>query len=119
MVSKEAINSAINNHVIWKRRLISAIESGKSEFQVAKVQKDNVCEFGKWLESLSAIDRSSTDFQTVKELHSSFHKTAANVLDLALKGQKESAMEKFNFNGTFGAISSKLTVALSNWKKKV
>ncbi|MBK7105449.1 MAG: CZB domain-containing protein [Ignavibacteriae bacterium] len=119
MVTKEALNSAINNHSIWKRRLISAIETGKSEFQTAIVQKDNVCEFGKWLESLPSIEKGTEDFQKVKDLHSKFHKSAASTLGLALTGKRDAAMEELNFSGTFGEISSKLSVALGNWKKKL
>ncbi|MFZ1288856.1 MAG: CZB domain-containing protein [Melioribacteraceae bacterium] len=119
MVSKEAINSAINNHSIWKRRLIEAIDSGKSEFQVSTVEKDNVCEFGKWLSGLTAMAKGSEDFKKVNELHSQFHIAAASVLDLALRSKKEAAKDQLNFNGSFGEISSKLTVALSNWKKKL
>lgn len=65
------------------------------------------------------MDKNSDEYKKVTELHTAFHKTAAVVLDLALKGKKDDAKEALNFNGIFGEVSSRLAVALGKWKKNL
>ena len=71
MLNKEEIDKAIGAHGMWKTRLKQAIETGKSEVSVETIRQDNQCNFGKWLygSTLSAADKSSAQYKTVRELH--------------------------------------------------
>ena len=119
MITKESIDAALTAHSQWKKRLQEAVEKGKSEFQVNVVQKDNACQFGQWLNTLSGNDTKSEDFIKVKHLHAEFHKTAASILELALSDKKPEALKKLEFGGAYGQITGKLVLALNSWKNKI
>jgi hypothetical protein len=112
----DEINKAIGAHAMWKQRLRQAIDSSGSEFTVERVRPDNLCDFGKWLYSLSITDQQSTHWKTVKELHAKFHIEAARVLDLALKGKKQEAEKALNLGSDFAKASADLTTAMMKWK---
>lgn len=114
----EAINNAIGAHAEWKQRLRQAIDTGKSEWSVEKVNPDNLCVFGKWLYSLPESDRQGENWKAVRELHAAFHKEAAQVLDLALRGIKDDAKKRMAFESAYAKISAKLTWEMMEWKKK-
>jgi hypothetical protein len=119
MASIEELNKAIGAHGTWKSLLMGAVETGKFETPVDVLQQDSQCAFGKWLygPTLSAADKNSTHYQTVKELHAAFHKTAATVARLALAGKKTEANAMMNVGGEYASISQKLTMAMMEWKK--
>ena len=119
MVSKESIDNALNAHSKWKARLLEAIKESKSDFKVEEVQKDNACEFGKWLYSLPESDKRIADELEIKELHANFHKVAASILGLAVKGSKNLAMAKMEFGGDYGKTTGKLVFALTKWKDRL
>lgn len=117
----EQINKAIGAHGMWKQRLRSAIESGKSEFTIADTGRDNLCEFGKWLygTSLSAADKASVEYKLVRDLHARFHQSAAKVLSRALAGDRAGAEASIGNAGEFTSVSADLTRAMMGWKAKV
>lgn len=117
MVDQAMITKAIGAHGMWKERLKKAIATGQSEFQVAGVQVDNGCEFGKWLYSLPGSDRMSPGGKAVVDLHAKFHKEAARVLGMALAGQKAEADKAIGFGSDFAKISGDLTKAMMMWQK--
>ncbi|MGA7722535.1 MAG: CZB domain-containing protein [Ignavibacteriaceae bacterium] len=119
MITKEAIDSALTAHSLWKKRLQEAIEKGKSEFKVEEVKKDNACQFGKWLYSLPDADKKSREYEKIKSLHAEFHKTAASILKLGLSSRKEEALKRLEHGGDYGRITGKLVLALNDWKNKL
>jgi hypothetical protein len=116
LVTKTNIDSALTAHDFWKKRLRNAIEYGTSEYKPEVVEKDHTCQFGLWLYSLSEEDKSTEDFEKVKDLHAQFHKVAANILELAITDKKEEALKQMDFGGAYSKVSSKLIVALHEWK---
>jgi hypothetical protein len=119
MVTKEDLDNALSTHALWKKRLQEAIENGKSEFQVSVVQKDNACQFGQWLYNFSEQEKQSDDYIKVKDLHAEFHKTAADILQLAINGDKFEALKRIESGGGYSRITGKLIIALNSWKSKV
>ena len=85
MVNLEILEKAIAAHASWKARLRTAVSTGKFDVPVSTVKLDNQCEFGKWLygPELSASDRQTKNYRTVKQLHAQFHLDAAKVVELA------------------------------------
>jgi methyl-accepting chemotaxis protein len=118
MANVEEIDKAIGAHGLWKTRLKTAIDSGKSEMPVETIREDNQCAFGKWLygPSLTSADKASSHYKTVKDLHAEFHKTAAHVTELAVSGKKADAQSMMSLNGAYAAVSGKLTQAMLEWK---
>jgi uncharacterized protein YqfB (UPF0267 family) len=119
MLDAKMIDKALLAHKEWKKRLEDAINSGHSDFKPKIVMSDNSCEFGKWLYSLSVVEKSSIDYDKVKKLHAEFHKIAGDILQNAITGNKDEAKTKFSFGGTYGIASSRLCNALYDWKKKL
>ncbi|MFZ5831612.1 MAG: CZB domain-containing protein [Planctomycetota bacterium] len=115
--TNEALDRAVAIHAKWKYRLMDAIESGKSEWRVADVRVDDSCEFGKWLGALPLSDRLSPHAQKVKALHTDFHRTAADVLEMALAGRRAEATAAMALGSRFAEVSSNLTMAVAAWKE--
>jgi len=113
---EQEIVKGIGAHGLWKQRIVDAIKTGQSEWVPGKVRLDNQCEFGKWLYSCSSADKSTGHFEKVKILHADFHKVAAGVLDLALKGNKDEAQSAIAMKSDYRSISSSLTKEMMAWK---
>jgi hypothetical protein len=119
MVTKEAIDAALAAHAQWKKRLQDAVATGQSEFKADTVKKDNACQFGQWLYGLPLDDTKSDDYIKVKAFHADFHKTAGEILEFALTGKKQEAMQKLDTGGSYGAATGKLVLALQAWKARL
>jgi len=119
MSFKEEITKAIGAHGMWKARLMSAIDTGKSDASVTDVAKDNACAFGQWLygSTIDAAAKSSAGFTEVQKLHAEFHKVAAQVLQLALQGKKAEANKMIAHDSAFADVSGRLTSARMRWQK--
>lgn len=116
---KSEIQAAIVAHRIWKERLSTAIELGKSEFLPEIVKTDNNCAFGKWFYNISIEDKKTEYYQSVKEFHAKFHQEAGKILDLALAGKKEEAKKAMEVGSEYSKISSKLIMLLNIWEKSL
>ena len=119
MSMKEAISKGIAAHGMWKQRLIDAIKSGQSEWTPEVVCQDNQCEFGKWLYACSPSEKASPFHGKITQLHADFHKSAAVVLDLALKGQTQEAEQKIGPDSDYKITSATLTKEMMTWKSEL
>jgi methyl-accepting chemotaxis protein len=115
----EEINKAVGAHGIWKSRLKSAIDTGQSDVTPDIAAADNKCAFGKWLYGLPQGMQNSARCQSVKQLHACFHREAASILELALSGEKEQAMESLGDGSSFSDTSTQLTEAMIEWKNEI
>ena len=116
MSTKDAITKGIGAHGLWKQRLLDAIRTGKSEWTPEVVCQDNQCEFGKWLYACSAEEKSSPHYNKIKSLHANFHKSASNVLKLALAGKKSEAEGAVGDGSEYKTVSADLTKEMMSWK---
>ena len=118
MSVQDEIVKAIGAHGLWKGRLMTAINTGKSEFEPAKVCLDNQCDFGRWLYGATLLpkDKTNPQYEVVRKLHGEFHKIAGNVLTLALQGKKEQALALVADGSPFAKLSVELTQAMMKWK---
>jgi hypothetical protein len=116
MNDTEQLNSAIAAHGRWKARLRHAVETGKSELTSEAVRADNLCEFGKWLGSCSAAEKTTERWKKIRALHAEFHKEAARILVLAIAGRKGEAETALALGSPFSKISADLTLALVAWR---
>ncbi len=118
MSTADALDRAIAAQAKWKYRLMEAIDTGKSQWQVGNVRTDHACEFGKWLSDLPLSLRLSDHCQEVRALHAEFHTLAADVLELAIAGRREEATAAMALGSRFAVVSSNLTMAVIAWKKQ-
>ena len=116
MSMRNAIISGIGAHGKWKQCLLNAIATGKSEWTPDIVCQDNQCDFGKWLYSCSSNEQTSPHYNKIKGLHADFHKTAADVLTLALAGKTDDAKKAVDLGSEYVTISGSLTKEMMAWK---
>lgn len=121
MVHIGEIEKAIGAHGKWKADLKHAIQTGHIDTPVETIRMDTQCFFGKWLDgsSLTQVEKASHNYKTVKEHHAEFHKIAAHVAELILTGKKSDAEGMIALGGEYAQISSKLTLAMMEWKKSL
>ena len=115
MINGDQITQALAVHAAWKSRLRRIIECGSSELSREQVQADNRCDFGKWLYSLSEAEKQRDIWATVRSAHAEFHKEAALILDLALKGSRTEALAALAPNSRYGQTSGNLVILLTQW----
>jgi len=114
---QESIDAAIKAHEQWKARLEGVASSGTSDLDPTTVRKDDQCAFGKWLhDEVGAADREHPIYQRVCGYHAAFHGTAADVLELSLKGERIKASVALGFGGQFAKQSTLLESVLREWR---
>jgi len=114
--ASKQIKDGLISHRKWKDRAKAAIETGKSEYTVDFVRRDDTGELGKWLyQTISPEDKASPHYLPVKEIHAKFHIELAKVFDLALKGQKEKATRALGLGSDFARVSMEFDSALIAW----
>jgi hypothetical protein len=111
------IDKAIVAHSKWKMRLKKAIDTGVSDVTPAVAMTDNQCEFGRWLYSIAATERTAKHWNTVQNLHAQFHQVAGSCLHCALSGQRVQAKQMMDLGGPFSRATSQLTTAMIEWKQ--
>ncbi len=112
---KEQVEDAIDMHHTWLFRLKQAVETGRSEYSVANVARDDLCSIGEWLyETMAPELRASPFFAITRERHAVFHRSAARLLSLALAGDPNvtASLER---GGDFQMVSALLLDALEDW----
>jgi hypothetical protein len=110
------VQAAIAAHGIWKARLKQAIVDGHSDFTVDVVIHDNQCDFGRWLYSPACVH--DAHYEVVRRHHAEFHKAAAHVLGLAVRGHKAEAEAAMALGSPYAHVSATLIGELMRWQKE-
>jgi methyl-accepting chemotaxis protein len=112
-MDQELVTTIIAAHGMWKYRLQAAIESGRSDFVPAVVARDDQCALGKCLYGDARAQlRGSSDLEEIRQLHASFHRGAAAVLELALAGKRSEAQDQLASGSEFLRTSATLVQLL-------
>ena len=114
----EQIEDAIQVHCGWADRLKDAIETAHSEMTAAQAARDDLCAFGQWLYGRTIPDYAKTHngWENAVQIHAEFHKCAAEVLDLALAGQRDAALKAMDNASLYTATSVMLVLTLRAWQ---
>jgi len=111
---QDQVGSAIAAHSVWKKRLLTAIETGASDWTPAQVETHDNCTFGEWLASVPDAYHDDT-YQAVHEAHAAFHQCAAKVLEQALSGDPTSASAAIKPGSAYANASFRLISAIAKW----
>jgi hypothetical protein len=118
--SASRLKAAVAAHGAWKVRLLEAVLTGQSTFDVNAAAKDDRCPLGVWLLSDSSPqERQAAAYPVVRDLHSRFHAMAGTVLRQATSGQQQEAARTVAFGGPFDTLSFKLVEALNGWRENL
>ncbi len=107
------IQAAITVHFEWFNRLKAVVAHGSSAFKPEIVRTDNNCDFGKWVHSdMRTVCPNDQVFNEIRQVHAEFHKLAADILTMALRGDKEAATKEIEIGGKLASLSGRLTIIL-------
>jgi methyl-accepting chemotaxis protein len=117
-ISDDFLTKVIAAHGMWKYRLHQAIGSRESATGVEAASADNRCALGQWLYGDGVRAHASyPDFDRVKSLHAQFHRSAGEVLGLALGGRAEEARCMIAPGSAFRELSSSLVTRIDRWRQ--
>jgi Chemoreceptor zinc-binding domain len=102
---------AIEEHSNWNERLHQLMT--KFRLEPNEINKNNECEFGKWLETEGKTRLNQSDYTQIVEFHSHFHRTAADVLQLKYHSKMAQAQVMLGSGGLFSQASSQLLKCLT------
>lgn len=109
-------DDAIKAHAAWKLRLTMLNDgNSKEKLDPSVVERDNVCELGKWLtgEGLTRF-KGMPEFEEIVALHARFHKAAAEVIKRVATGRKYAGSELSD--SEYGKLSSQIIQKLMKMK---
>lgn len=107
-LEKQRAETVVKAHIAWFDRLRKTVETGKSDISPAVAAHDADCEFGRWVHSELRGLCSPGLFQDIARIHADFHRTAAQILALALDGRQAEARAQLAPGSELGALSKRL-----------
>lgn len=118
LVLTQQLRAALAAHELWRSHLVQAALSGRGRMPAAEARRDDLCEFGRWLERIGQLPE-LTQVEGVRQLHRRFHEEAGAVLDLALAGKRGEATRALGPGSRFDEASVRLTAALQDWARSI
>jgi hypothetical protein len=113
---QEQIQKAITAHGVFKVRLGQMVEAGTNEMTAPVASADDQCALGQWLYGgMDPAAKGSPHYQTVKDLHATFHHAAGDIVGLSAAHKRSDALAAMEMGSTFKQASAKLVMALSAW----
>lgn len=112
-------NEAIKAHSAWKMKLSAYLAKPDGSLKAADVEKDNVCELGKWLHGEGTKHNSVAEYAPLVKDHATFHKCAAEVIRKADAGQNMSEEVALGSSSAFATASSNVVGAIMKMKAKL
>jgi len=127
MSLESEITAAIHSHERWKTKLADSIEHGLASADLADVDKDDSCPFGRWLYGLTTPNgltlpkfaRLDPNYIVVQFLHGKFHQCAGQVVQLLAQGRTAEASALMAIDGEYTRTSDQLVAAMLKWKESV
>ncbi len=111
-------DAAIVAHTKWKDRIRKSLAGGE-RLDPTVVGRDNQCDLGKWIESAGASERSLPEFGKLKELHTRFHKVAAETITRAAGLSKEEGEKLVQGASPYVVASAECIRAISALRERV
>jgi Chemoreceptor zinc-binding domain len=114
------VRAAIAAHELWKQRLQVVIDSGHSEIHIRTVHRDDLCALGKWLNGEAhQVPESGLRLRAVRDLHAAFHRSAAEVLALAVNRERVAANAALGEGSEYQRCSDALLQQLADWHRSL
>jgi hypothetical protein len=103
----------VDAHRNWRVRLRSYLDgSSKEKLDASTIEKDDVCQLGKWIYDAKPNMGGEAEFQELVKLHAEFHRTAASVVRTNEAGNKAEAAKMIDGDSAFQRISIKVISAI-------
>lgn len=113
------IDEALHKHAEWKTKFRSAIMKNET-MDVATIEKDNCCDFGKWLYG-DALKRygSLEPYKVCVAKHANFHREAGKVASLINAKKYQEAETALAMQSEYGKATNEVGVAIVRLRKEI
>lgn len=113
---EQTIGNALATHAEWKRRLHTAIATGRCDVSLESAAADDRCTFGHWLHrDVPPMVRKTWDYANVRRRHATLHAEAGRVLEFALSGYDATAAQMMAPNAPFTQALERYEFGLRDW----
>jgi methyl-accepting chemotaxis protein len=109
-------DEAINAHSAWKIKLAMYIRRPDGSIKVGDVCVDNKCALGRWIYGEGAKWSHLPQYETLKEEHARFHRSAGEVVKKADKGENMVEEVALGSTSEFASASSAVVKAILEMK---
>lgn len=109
MVLEKNFSAAIEAHVGYIARLSDRIRNGTAQnLDVARIRRNDLCSFGKWLKTLEPDYGHLPEFKSLLALHDGFHEGVADILALHTDEHYLGTLQKLNQMSDIGGVSGQM-----------
>lgn len=109
----DTFTNAIAAHDEWRAHLRSMISTGVTGIDPREIRREEHCDFGRWLHSRKAKEKSAGHWKSLVALHARFHEATARVVDLVDRRRRAEAITALGPGGDFTLAAADLRNALA------
>lgn len=111
-------DEAIKAHSAWKLKLSTYLRKPDGSLKPNEVQLDNKCALGQWIYGEGAKWSTLSEYTSLKNEHSRFHKAAAEVIKKADSGQDTNEDTALGSKSEFASASNNVVSAIMGIRRK-
>lgn len=109
--------AAMLAHLNWKKRFAAHLD-GWERLDAAMVEKDNLCELGKWIHESTRLSQLA-EFEALKEEHAAFHRAAAEIIRRTNGLPVQQAKRMLETDAAYNAASSSCVTAIATLRDRL
>ena len=113
------LDDAVRAHAAWKQKLAAYLQKPDKSINPSTLEKDNQCDLGKWLYAEGARYASSPGFPELKKEHAGFHRSAADVVRRADRGERVTEELGLGGKSEYSRCSSAVVQAIIKLKQSL
>lgn len=111
------LERALEMHLGWRVRLLQGMRAGDLPAP-ERVADHSLCELGHWLSAVEPQYGADPYWQRLNQLHTAFHKHAAEVITLINRGDEELAVGEIR-EGEYALAADRVVDALLRFQDRV
>ena len=111
-------DQAVAAHSAWKQKLSKYLAQHDGSLKPADVALDNKCPLGQWIYGEGSRYSRLTEYSTLKQAHTHFHSTAAEVVRHADAGKSTTEETALGSGSEFAKASAAVVLAIMAMKKR-
>ena len=105
------LTEVIISHAKWRQKFADFLE-GRGELDLATVEADDQCEYGRWLYGTGQEYKGRSEFAAVVEKHRRFHEVAGQAMRIAPTLPRDKVLNLVSLNSAFSNASIEFVTAL-------
>lgn len=112
------LTQVIISHARWRQRFADFLE-GRGQLDLAIVEADNQCEYGRWLYGEGRQYKDFPEYAGVVEMHRRFHAVAGQAMRIAPALPPDKVLNLISLNSAFSNASIEFVTALCFFRDAV